>query len=81
MSRFSLVIHEIGAHPLLDIDEMHVMHLQNYKCICSNNIKTLLIKNSISPFAIMRNSIDVNKWGRIDVVAYSVSIFTSEEKV
>ena len=60
MSRFSLVIHEIGAHPLLGIDEMHAMHLQNYKCIFSNNIKTLLIKNSIS-FFVMRNSIDVNE--------------------
>ena len=72
-------MHEIGAHPLLDIDEMHAMHLQNYKCICSNNIKTLLIKNSISSFAIMRNSIDVNEYDMIDVVAYLVSSFTSEE--
>ena len=62
MSRFSLVINEIGAHPLLDIDEMHVMHLQNYKCICSNNIKTLLVKNNIPSFAIGTYlPVDVNK--------------------
>ena len=67
MSRFSLVIHEIGAHPLLDIDEMHVMHLQNYKSICSNNIKTLLVKNSIPSLVIdTYRPIDVNDYDRID---------------